>query len=355
MAKIGRFVILAMVFFAMSLAQAQNDGEVKVEAVVDRNEVGVGESFTLTIRVTGSGSLGDTEPRLPGLSDFDLLRTWEGRSTRSTFVQGKFSTVQTQEYNFQLSPKEKGIAKIGEVELNVGGKIFKTRPIEVSVGESSGNSGNVAQGNPFADDEDEDIFNLLLRQRGIPTPGLPGRVQPQGRNVNPSEAFFIDVEVSKEKVYKGEGITVSYYLYTRGNISEIDTLKHPSLQGFLREDIEVSQRLSFTGAVVNGIQYSKALLASYAVFPMKEGILTIDEYKAKCTVIMSAGFGFGRPYRYTKSSKPVKIEVLPLPIEGMPDGFNGAIGDFKVKANLEKSSVPVNQPVSLKVRFEGSR
>ncbi len=94
------------------------------------------------------------------------------------------------------------------------------------------------------------------------------------------------------------------------------------------------------------------------VVPIKPGTAMIDEYKIKSRVrLPSQGLGgfYGRPYEYTKSSAAVPIKVKPLPTEGRPSDFTGAVGQFEVHATVENTTAPVNQPVSLKVRFEGAR
>ena len=54
-------------------------------------------------------------------------------------------------------------------------------------------------------------------------------------------------ELSKDTLYKGEQLVVSYYLYTRARIFNISVDKYPILTGFLREDLNLpilSQRLT---------------------------------------------------------------------------------------------------------------
>ncbi|MCB0362808.1 MAG: BatD family protein, partial [Bdellovibrionales bacterium] len=120
-----------------------------------------------------------------------------------------------------------------------------------------------------------------------------------------------------------------------------------------KEEIDLATRLDFQNEVVNGEVYKRALLVSYALFPIKPGKAIIDPYKAKCAVMVSSGFGFGRQYYFTKASKPLDIEVLPIPAEGRPPDYAGAVGKFSVRAEISEKSVPVNQPITLKVRFDG--
>ena len=126
-----------------------------------------------------------------------------------------------------------------------------------------------------------------------------GRPLPQGpsqdrADVDGGELFFIDVEVDKNQVYEGEQVTATYYIYSRGRVTEIDTLKYPTLAGFWKEDIELATRLNFRPTIINGIRYNRALLASYALFPIKAGKAVIDPYKAKCKVVNAPSFGIPR-------------------------------------------------------------
>ena len=54
-----------------------------------------------------------------------------------------------------------------------------------------------------------------------------------------------------------------------------------------------------------------------------------------------------------KKSNPVSIQVLPIPHKNRPKNFTGAVGQFRVTGELGGEKVKVNQPVSLKLRFEG--
>lgn len=173
-------------------------------------------------------------------------------------------------------------------------------------------------------------------------------------NVNTDEAFFIYADVDKTEVYEGEQVTVSWYIYTRGQMETLDRLKFPSLKGFWKEIIEEVPALRFEDEIVNGVMFRKALLASHALFPIKPGLIAIDEFKVKSRLRLPSRTGLTQPYEYTRSSKRIEVRVKPLPSENRPKSFSGAVGEFQVRAYLENQNVFLNQPFTLKVRFEGS-
>lgn len=358
-ARNGKFLILCCTFLCC-LAHA---ADIEVTATVDRNQMSMGDTFTYTITVNSDDTVQVEQPHLPTFDGLNLLNQWTGMEAHAQWVQTsqgqEFKTVRAQVFNYMLQPQRPGPITIGVAEVVVNGQTYRTKIIRLQVSsqttptpKAGGRHRQPFPQAPSQDDEDDDLFSQLLQRRGF-----PGGGGFQAKPVNPNEAFHVIVEVDKTKAYVGEQVTASWYLATTGMIRDLDTLKYPDLKGFWKEDIEIATQLNFKQDIINGIPYKKALLASSALFPLKAGQALIDSYKAKATVIAGGGafgaFGFGQPYTFTKASQEVKIEVLPLPTEGRPQKFSGAVGQFSPTASVRNTTVPANQPFELKVRFEG--
>ncbi len=349
-----RVLALSFLFFISRMAAAQ---DVTVTATVDRNQVGVGDVINYTISVSAKNTVQVDEPRLSGMEGFDLINTSSGIETRSSFENGRFITEQSRNFTYLLSINKKGSLTIPAVVVHVDGKGYNTQPVQIAAtGERKvpPQARGRQQPDPFDQMDDmEELFNQMLQRRlqpnAPPGGGNPGAQPP----VNPDEAFYVQAVADKTKVYVGEQIVANFYLYTRGQIRDIDTLKYPDLKGFWKEDLEMATRLNFEQVVVNGVAFQRALLVSYALFPIKPGKAVIDSYKAKCTVLTPSNFGFGRPYQFTKASKPIEIEVMDVPAEGRPSQFTGAVGRFRLTAQFEPLTGATNQPVTLRVRIEG--
>jgi hypothetical protein len=357
--------VLALVGFLFFFFPVSLFAATEVTALVDRDTLSPNDTFTFTISVTSSEEVSVGQPEAPRFEDFEILNTWTGQEARASFVNTpngpSFQTVRSTNYNFSLQPKKQGKLRLGSVQVEVDGRKYNTKPISITVapgaggaqhGRPRGGGGGGIQMPPGFDDEEDDVFSQLLRRQ------MPGAGGSRTLPINPQEAFFIQVDLDKTDVFVGEQVTASWYLYTRGQIRDLDTLKYPSLRGFWKEDIELATQLNFTSEVVNGIPYKKALLASFALFPIKEGVATVDPYQAKCTVVpmidsFGGAFGMGKAYTFTKSSMPVKVTVRPLPTEGRPTDFTGAVGSFDVTTRVEDKNIVENQPFTLKVRFEG--
>jgi hypothetical protein len=377
--KIGKilFTVFTLLFISLQVFAAT----LKFDATVDQNKLTVDDSFTLTLTLTSDSGVNDDEPTLPDLSGFEVLNKWTQSEANSVYVNGKFQFLRKQSYKYTLQPQKTGVLVLGPAEITVKGQKLNSSPIKITVlaagamppnsnvargGRGGGRNQGVGRGNqnpsdddealnPFAGfDDDDDGFAQLLKRRGLLPNGNGGI---KSAPLNDRDAFFLQVEVNKSKVYVGEEILASWYLYTKGSVQSFDSLKFPDLKGFIKEDLEIASRLNMQSAVVNGMPYNKALLVSYALFPINAGKKVIDPYKAKATVIemntaMSV-FGMGRPYTFEKVSKEIPIEVMPLPTAGKPDSFSGAVGNFHVTGSLNTTQVKANQPFSLKIRFQG--
>lgn len=347
------FLLLGFVF-SSSLSFAQS---VQVLATVDRNEVGVGDTFTFKISVSSDSSVSVDNPRLGDIQGLELINSWTGQQTQSIFSNGTFQVINVREFNFMFAASQPGKVTIPPAEVIVEGKTYKTEPIVIDVSrDSAGVQPPPSNIDPMFDqmDQMEQMFNQLL-QRRFGGGGAGNRGQPLEEDIpiNPKEAFFIRAEADKSTAYVGEQVTAKWYLYTRGQITDIDTLKYPDLKGFWKEELEMATRLDFEQVVINGIPYQRALLVSYALFPIKSGNALIDSYKAKCTVVTPGNFGFGRPYQFTKASRPLELKVIDVPKESRPSDFTGAVGSFRVQAELDRSQVPAHQPVTWKIRISG--
>lgn len=383
MVKIGNHPLHIFGFVSFLCLSALASTDPVVQATVPQNRFQVGEAFELTISILSSESRDVSEPQVPQLSDFELLNSGTSSSTSTKLMKTdrgmEFVSQRRVDFIYVISAVRTGRLTIPAFEVVVDEKSYSTKPIVLEISREPVNSGpgrgsglgQVPRGFPqMSDDplsEADELFNQLLQRRGlVPPSGVPrggiqggGRVAPEREDpeINTRQAFFILLETDKTEVYEGEQITAEWYIYTRGNILSLDRLKFPDLKGFWKEIIEEVPALNFSQEIVNGVPFQKALLASHALFPIKAGDVVIDEYKIKARVQTPSAFGafgMGDPYTYTRSSESRRIKVKPLPLNGRPADFAGAVGQFAVTAKVEEIQYPVNQPFSLRVRFEGA-
>ena len=321
------------------------DEEVGFRAEVDRPQVSLDESVSLKLIIeTDGGGARVTEPEFsaPG---FELLN--EYRSTRSmlTDINGTLTTKSTVEITKVLRPAKVGTQKISGLHVRVGAKVLSAPDV-----------------------------NVVVVAGGARTPpprnyGTNGGVGLRGSGRHAPASVFLKAEIDKDRVFKGEQLVASYYLYQRVKVFNIDVNKYPVLGGFLREDLEmplITRQLLAERVSVDGVPYDRYLLVRYAAYPLQEGKLKIDPMALKYSYYGApAGMDADSddPFRSffqqlaprsgTTHSDPINIDVLPLPDAGRPSSFTGAVGDFEVTAAVDKIDVKANEPVTLTVKIEG--
>jgi BatD DUF11 like domain len=376
MIKIGNILFLILMMAQAAFA------DVSVKSELYPEDVAVGDQARVILTITSSEDFELQNPDFPQVDGIKILQVQNGgksSSSRMSIVNGKtdFSKSIIQHYEYIIEFTKKGFVNIPSISVNVSGTVSASAPIKVSV--SSRGEGAQGQARPRGRQRqveedtgiDDDMFSQLMKQRqrileevqnGGRGGGFGGAnpfADPQEvpnlklNNVNTNESFFVYAETDKTTAYEGEQITTNWYIYVKGVVEAIDRAKFPDLRGFWKEIIEEVPGLSFSPVIVNGIQYKRAMLASHALFPIKAGTVVIDEFKIKAKIRNQTEFGWGQPHEYTKASRRMPITVLPLPLEGKPMSFSGAVGQFQIQTQVDGLQVKAGQPFTLKVRLEG--
>lgn len=320
---LARFILL---FAVASTAQAS------IHATVDRAELPVDESISLKISVSGDPSGDAINPKFDA-PDFEIMNQFQNSQYSSIYVNGRWETKNENSITFILRPLRVGALKI----RNIHNKSDRAPDITVQVVQE----------------------NLYRKSAPGDAPALKGD----------AKNFFVKAEVSKARAYKGEQLVVSYYLFRRTRASVRDVMQYPSFQGFIREDLEMpilSGRPDFEAVNLGGIPFERALLARYAIYPIKDGKLKIDGFSVRVDYIPKNNgnddlledpffqfFTQVTPRTGTAKSDPLTIDVLPLPEDGKTSLFTGGVGDFEVSAQVDQSNVKANAPLVLKVTVRG--
>ncbi len=326
MKKISLY-ILTLFFVTFTFAQ-----DASFTASVDKTTVAADEQFGLEFILNGAS--GGKNFKLPDLSKFMVL-SGPNQSTSMQFINGVVSSSVT--YSYVLQPKEAGKFTIGEATIESGGKQYKSQPIQITVTKSGTKPKQQASGN--TDD------------------------------VQIGDNLFLRAVVDKSRVYQGEQITVTYKIYTRVQVGNYSINKLPAMIGFWSEDLEVPQQINLTTETIEGKQYRVGTLKKVALFPTQNGTLEITPLEIICQVqVQSKRQGndifdqfFNDPFFGGVQTKnvgiknpPVKITVLPLPQENVPNSFKGAVGKYSFNTTLNKNTAKTNEPLSLKATISGT-
>ncbi len=343
--KIGKSKRVAAFGLVAILAAKSAMADVDFSASVDRREIPLSGTVALRITIRSEDQSGSTEPSFEA-SDFQVLNDYKSISVESHYDSnsGRFQVTRKNLFTKVLRPTKLGLLKISKIQLNTGGKILRAPDITVRVVSSSagGNSNNA---------------------------NSPSRRYDDDSDVGLGKPVFVRAEVSRKAAYKGQQIVVSYYVYHRVRIFNLQLDKFPSLPGFLREDLDVplvSQRYQVEEVKVNGVPYQRTLLARYAAYPLQDGNLEIDPMSIKFSYYSKPQepaiddedpfFGFFQqlvPKNGASESEKVTIHITPLPENGRPADFSGGVGKFSVVSAIDKYEVRQDEAVTLTLKVEG--
>lgn len=307
-------IILFLSFFALSQAQ------VKFDAEVSREKLGMNERLRVEFNMNQNG-----DNFIP--PSFDGFRKIAGpnQSMSQSWVNGK-STF-NKSYTFFLQPLKRGKLTIGQAEVSIDGQIYKTSPITVEVTAAVDNPSETAEAS--AERKALDGIHLVA-------------------------------EISDSNPFLNEGIYVVYKLYVSPStdIRNWRPLDNPKYENFWSQNIDIKQ-LEVKDGEFAGKPYRFVELRKTILYPQKTGELKIEPLTLSIGVEVPTNRRdiFGRRlYEVTDktfSAKTKTINVKPLPEEGKPSSFTGAVGKFDFSVSVDRNNLQAMESLQAEVGLSG--
>lgn len=337
MARTGSALVVAL------LAAAPAFAEIEITMRADRAKVGTEDAFHLEIAIANAPE--GASLQLPATTDFEILgRSQSTQMSYSLGPGGTSSISQVQKHTLTMRANRVGTLAIPPAVLQIGSKQHKAPPITIEVvrGRLEPERANRQPLNPF----------------GFPPgfhPGLPGFDQPDddpSENAAPDEPsvprgdsdLFLRMTIDKSEVYVNEQVMVKIHLYSRVDLSSVDTVTMPKLDGFLSQDFKAPSQLNGSQRLIGGVPYREFLLRQKAVFPLKAGTHTIEGPEADITT----GFFYaGR--RVHRKGNELKLLVRELP----PGPATNVVGRWRLSRESSHSEVALGEPIQVKLTLEG--
>lgn len=332
-------------FLAVSLLAAAGFAEeVKLTAQA-RPVVTVGETFTIvyTLNAQGSGFRG------PAMRGLDLL-SGPNTSTSSSVRMMNGTTTMTITYTFTylVQANREGTIDIGPATVTADGRQYTSNSLSIKVVKGNAQAGSQGQ-------------------------GAQGGKGQQGASGVGSNDVYVKAIASNVSPMQGEATVVTYKIYTKVPIAQINISKLSSFSGFWSQNLmKENDKLQQTTEVINGEQYVVADIRKVALFPLKSGRLAIDPLELNCVaqVRKQTKTRTGDPFfddffndsffnsgvanvEKTLKSNPLVINVRPLPEEGKPADFSGAVGTFTFHSEVDNTRLKTNDALNLKCTITG--
>lgn len=291
-------------------------------AVLSQNPVPLGESTTLQLRYNNCEP--DKIPEIPKIDGLTITYVGPSRSRSIQIINRRSieSTLTIHQYN--IVSEKVGTYKIPPIESQINGKAYHTKALPL----------NVSKG--------VDYSQYAFLQAHIPK------------------------QETKQKTYLGEvfPIHIHFNYLSTAKLEESPVI---SSDGFV---ISEAGRPSQRRVPHNNRHYNRVTF-TYLAKAVKTGELTIGPVALNVALFFqdnsrrrrdlldsffSDSFFNNNTIRrdVTLRAEPVQINALPLPVEGKPDGFNGAVGNYPhMKAHASPATVAAGDPVTITMTIQG--
>ena len=305
------------------------------------SHVQVGDQFRLTFTVETKDVDRFQQPSIP--ADIEVLMG-PSVSQQSSFqmVNGHTSSSSAITYTYICSATKAGSFTIHGAKVIVGGKAIVANDVTIK---ASGSATGQANGNNGGNNRNR-TQQSSMREAG---------------SAISSNDLFIKVSANKTRVHEQEPILLTYKVYTLVDLTQLAG-KMPELKGFHTQEIQLPQQKNFKVENINGRPYRTVTWSQYVMFPQMTGKLEIPSITFDGVVVQQnrnvdpfeAFFNGGSGYVEVKkkiTAPGLVVQVDPLPQR--PANFSGGVGKFNITAQLDKTEVKANDPVTLRVVVSG--
>ncbi len=324
------FIICAFLFAAMA-----GFCQVDIDVYADKTNIDLSEEIQLTITVKSSSTEVEVS-QMPSLPNFNIYSS--GQSRNISMINGKINA--TQQFNYILIPRFAGKSEIDAFTVTVDGKNYQTEPITVEVSRTQ--TGNAEASLMKRNNSSKSTKEIKLKPSS-----------PASKDDKP--AFFMTASVDKDTAYINEQINLKVRFYQSQSTTGSPMYDRPKMEGLVFEDLGSKQEFE----VINGRQYVYTQF-DLAVFGILPGNATIGSATVEYRTVGDIFDPFYSFFSASKtdvkkvSSKPIAINILPLPKEGRPKSFYNAVGrDFAIKASLDNQTPQAGEPITLTITVKG--
>ncbi|MDE2661028.1 MAG: BatD family protein [Acidobacteriota bacterium] len=355
------FVTAALALLLAPSVQAQESAE----ASVDADHIGIEDTLTLTVSVPEERG---GAPVLPDLAGFEVLGSQRVSQTQIV----NFQMTRTVEWIYRLRPLAVGELVIPGIPVP---GYRPAAPIRVRVEQGSLRPRSPDPlASPFSSPFSSpfgvgDPFDRLRRREATVPEVREGDV-------------FVRAEAPDSGVRVGEQVLVLYRLWSRLPVFAAAPVELAQPEGFWTEEVElpdvpwrerglsgneIRERRSLPGPrrerrTLNGVAYETYPLLMRAVFPTGAGERELPGPRFEIGIEGARRSFFGPEQVVVVREAPaVTIRAEPLPEAGRPAGFSGAVGDYRLRAEVRRDGSPLGdrtaaagEALVLRVELEGN-
>ena len=333
--NIKKIFLLLIMHCALCIVHCKAAGEVKFTASAPQRVI-VGQPFQLVLSVNENGK----DLRLPDVKGFEIIAgPYTSTSSSTQIINGDIRTSKEVRYTYTLLPQKEGDFQIQPATIVVKKEKYYSNVLNIKVLPEDKTSQSQQQGNSQS-----------------------GQIR-QSQSIT-SDNLFIRPIVSRTKVKEQEALLLTYKLYARVDVTNIQSPKFPDFKGFLVQEIELPQDRTMQPENYDGVNYYTYDLRKVLLFPQETGKVTIEPMT--CDVIVRVRSAQQRPRSFfddffdtyqevskTVTTSKVNLTVEPLP-QPKPTDFSGVVGKLSLSTKVSTTEVEANQPITITLKLQGA-
>ncbi len=332
-----RFLVLAL---AATTAAGQ-DLQVDLE-LGSGGSIGLDEVAVLNIRIDGAGR----QPARPE-ADFKLdnLRVVAGPSisNRLRFMDAVSSRSWT--LTWHLQPLAVGTARVHSALLRLGTRNIPLPDDQIEVVAAASRRRPGRRRQPFVP---RDFYGEDSPQSPSPQRRL------RRRPAEPPE-LYLSADVEPGDPYVGEQVLYTLYLFTQADVRSVNPETIPDFKGFWSRVVPQPDQLRPKMIFHQGKRIGRVVLLQRALFPRRAGSFEIEPIQARLSALLPDSNPYGsllpRSREIARSSNAVTVDVRELPPP--PAGFQGAVGQLTLTAELAPTELEVGEAATLALTITG--
>jgi len=304
--------------------------EISFEAQIDTDVIELGSSLQLNLTVNGSDSTPPIQlPQIDGIETRYL-----GPSTQVSIINGQMS--RSNAMIFTVIPLRTGEFQIPPMTITINNKDYTSRALSFKVVDSG---------------------TLTPRSSTGPNNSVSGL----------QDKIFIVLGTSKKEAYLNEPVPLVIKLFI--NELQVRNLSYPTFahDGFNVDQFGEPRRYNQT---MGGTGYQVIEFKTF-IYPTRTGELSIGPANLNANILIKSSrrssirggvfdddffnsfFGNYDVQGVALESADLNIHVLPLPEEGKPANFSGAVGKYDFDMSVSPSEVKVGDPLTVRMKAGG--
>lgn len=298
-------------------AQQPTSTTTKVTSFLTGRRIAVGDKGIYVLQVNNG-----TLEKIPKDIEADgLTIVYQGQNTNLSIVKNSAGqNIRTNQtlYYYRITGDSEGTFTIPAQTLNIRNKAYTTQATELVV---------------------------FKRKAGDLT-------------LDASKPYFLRLTSPKTSIYVNEIVPLELTAFVRGRNS-IDDIGPPNLKNENMIIKPFQRNLTQENLTLDGYEFSVVKIQG-SLFPIQAGEQVLQQAHLNCRFIdrsARAGGGFRSFFANFQSrtlqSNSLTFDVKPLPKEGKPATFSGAVGNFDMEIRANPRKLQIGDPISIDITVEG--